>query len=361
MGFIVDTFQLGLFAGIVKDSARDASTAQHFAEQNLQIGEQPGLLAQFVGSHEQAKGEIVGALANVATALDAGGAALDRAVRMYTSTDRQTAERLDSTYPDPGGPPQLPPLPGIGTPNDPIAIMHGTFPATRLTPPKEPEEFQNPIKIVNDLGNMISPGYWTEQVLDATIHVNPVDELSQWMVGDWEQFAKAADTLNSLSWFCTDLSQDISANANAVLTHWRGAAADQAFQYFTSFATTIKGYADGLAALRDKYIEAAKGVWEFAESVKDIIQQIFDNVFWAAVAAAAGTVLSETVIGPAVLWSLAALQCAAIVRDWESITKLLMQIQNTVRMIHGGILTLVGDRGMFSSHPLPAAYHHPGA
>jgi hypothetical protein len=230
-----------------------------------------------------------------------------------------------------------------------------------LTPPKEPEEFQNPIKIVNDLGNMISPGYWTQQVLDATIHVNPVDELAQWTVGDWEQFAKAADALNSLSWFCADLSEDISANANAALTHWTGAAADEAFQYFTSFATTIKGYADGLAALRDKYLEAAKGVWEFAESVKDIIQQIFDNVFWAAVEAAAGAALSETVIGPAVLWSLAALQCAAIVKDWESITRLLMQIQNTVRMIHGGILTLVGDRGMFSSHPPPAAYHHPGA
>lgn len=342
MGFTVDTFQFGLFAGIVKDTARDASDAQSFSEQHLQIGEQPGLLAEFAGSHEQVKGEIVSALTNVAIVSDDSGAALDRAVQMYTSIDDETADELDSTYPDPGGPPELPPLPGIGPLNDSVAIMHAAFPATRLTPPKQPEEFQNPIQIVNDLGNMISPGYWAQQVLDATIQVNPVEEAAQWIAGDWEKFAKAADALNSLSWFCAGLSQDISANANAVLTHWTGAAADEAFQHFTSFATAVKGYADGLAALRDKYLEAAKGVWEFAESVKDLIQQIFDNIFWAAVEAAAGAVLSETVIGPVALWSLAGLECAAIVKDWESITRLLMRIQHAVRFIHGGILTLIG-------------------
>lgn len=361
MGFTVDTFQLGLFAGIVQDSARDASAAQRFAEQNLHIGAQPGLLAHFAGSHEQVKAEIISALTNVAVVLDAGGAALDRAAQMYTTTDRHTAEHLDNTYPDPGGPAQLPPLPGIGNTNQPIAVMHAAVPATRLAPPKEPEEFRNPVQIVNDLGNMISLGYWTQKVLDATIHINPVDEFSQWMVGDWEQFAKAADTLNSLSWFCADLSQDISANTNAVLTHWTGAAADQTFQYFTSFATTVRTYADGLAALRDKYLEAAQGVWEFAESVKDIIQQIFDYIFWAAIESGAGIVLSETAIAPSLLWSLAALQCSAIVKDWQSITNLLMQTQNAIRIVSGVILTLVGDQGMFKQHPLPAAYHHPGA
>ncbi|KAA9163638.1 hypothetical protein FPZ12_009035 [Amycolatopsis acidicola] len=115
----------------------------------------------------------------------------------------------------------------------------------------------------------------------------------------------------------------------------RGSAADQAFQYFSSVATIVRGYADGLASLRDKYLEAAKGAWEFAEAANDLVQQIFDQVFWAALEAGAGAALSETVIAPAVLWSLAALQCSAIVRDWDSITKLLMQIQNAVRAVHG--------------------------
>lgn len=107
------------------------------------------------------------------------------------------------------------------------------------------------------------------------------------MAGDWEQFAKASDALNSLSFFCADLAQDLQANITALLTSWTEMPADEAYQYFDGLSETTKGYASGLAALRDKYREAAQGVGEFSETINDVIQDIFDSIFWGAVELAA--------------------------------------------------------------------------
>ncbi|MER6762779.1 MULTISPECIES: hypothetical protein [Amycolatopsis] len=328
--------------------------------QNLRIGEHPGLIAGLLGSHEQAKTEILTALRNLEKVCEASGAELDRAWQMYDRTDHGSAGRLDQTYPDPGGPPPMPSLPGLPAGQGPEAVQQTAFPATRLAEPKA-DGFTNPVQILNDLGNLISPGYWIQKALEGTIGVNPVQEFSNWVAGDWEQFAKASDALNSLSFFCSDLGQDLKANIDALLTSWTGHAANEAFHYFTGLGDVVNGYSGGLAALRDKYREAAQGVWEFSESVNDLIQSIFDNAFWAAIEVAAGAVLSETVVGAAAFWALAALECKSIVDAWEQISNLLMNIENTVRITHSGILDVVGSSGALQAHPLPAGYDHPGA
>jgi hypothetical protein len=361
MSFKVDTFQLGMYAGIVKNHQQDSVAAGQFAEKNLQIGAQPGLIAELLGSHEQAKRDILAALHSLEAVCGASGAELDRTRQMYDKVDKEAAQQLDQTYPDPGGPTQLPELPGMPSASEPAAVIQTTFPAGRLNEPKKPDGFNNPIQIINDLGNMISPGYWAQKFLEATIRVNPVQELSNWVAGDWEQFAKAADALNSLSWFCSDVGHDLMLNISALSTQWTGNASNEAFQYFNTLGNLVKGHGEALASLRDKYTEAAKGVWEFSESINDIIQSIFDSIFWGTVEAIAGGILAETGIGPAVLWSLAALECKSIVDGWKQATNLLMNIQNAIRMIHGGILDIVGTNGAFQTHPLPAGYDHPGA
>jgi hypothetical protein len=119
---------------------------------------------------------------------------------MYDSTDRGSAEQLDSTYPNPGDPPKLPPLPGGIDQGSTISVVwQARFPAGRLTEPGKPEDFQNPIQILNDLTNLLSPGWWIAQILKETIGVNPVEELAKVITGDWEAIAKCASTFNSLS------------------------------------------------------------------------------------------------------------------------------------------------------------------
>ena len=102
-------------------------------------------------------------------------------------------------------------------------------------------------------------------------------------------------------------------------------------------------------------------MWEFSETINDVIQDIFDSIFWGVIELVAGGVLSETVVGPAVLWSLAALECKNVVDGWKQMTNLLMNVQNTIRLIHGGVLDIIGSDGSFEAHPLPAGYDHPGA
>src|SRR5262249_18070783 len=187
----------------------------------------------------QAKHDIVAALQNLESVCTASGENLDHAGQMYDKVDKDTADRLDRTYPDPGGPAKLPELPGMPSPSERQAVMQTAFPTGRLTEPKKPDGFHNPIQIINDLGNMISPGFWALKFLEATMQVNPVQEFSNWIAGDWEQFGKAADALNSLSWFCSDVSQDLLINMSALSTQWTGNASNEAFQYFNTLGKLI--------------------------------------------------------------------------------------------------------------------------
>ena len=93
MGFTVDTFQIGLYGGLVRNHYEDVKAAEGFAQANLQIGSQPGLIAELVGSHEQAKGEIVKALTALASVCEASSAELDRTWQMYDHVDRGSADR----------------------------------------------------------------------------------------------------------------------------------------------------------------------------------------------------------------------------------------------------------------------------
>jgi hypothetical protein len=364
MGFAVNTFQLNSYAGLVRNHHEDAVPAAGYAERNLTAGPSAGegVINLLTSSHEQVRSDVVAAMRRLAEVLGSCASALDASVKMYDSTDRGSAEQLDSTYPNPGDPPKLPPLPGgIDQGGTMSVVWQARFPAGRLAEPGKPEDFQNPIQILNDLTNLLSPGWWIAQILKETIGVNPVEELAKVVTGDWEAIAKCASTFNSLSFFCEDVAYDLRINLGALLETWHGNAANGAFQYFGALGTTIDGHQQALGGLRDRYLEAAKGVWEMAETAGDLIQGIFDWAFWAAVEVAAGGVLVETGVGPAVLWSLAALQCAAIVRDWKAVTDLIMKAQNLVRGIHGEILNLIGSNGAFKAHPVPSdGYHNPG-
>src|SRR4051794_22691395 len=137
MAFTVDTFQVGLYGGIVRNHHDDAKTAEGFAQANLQVGAQPGLIAELVGSHEQAKGEIVKALTALTSVCEASSAELDRTRQMYDRVDAGSAERLDQTYPDPGSPPQMPSVPGLPADTSTQAVRQLAFPAERLKPPQQ--------------------------------------------------------------------------------------------------------------------------------------------------------------------------------------------------------------------------------
>ncbi|WP_026423808.1 hypothetical protein [Actinokineospora inagensis] len=362
MSFTVDPVQIGLYAGIIGNHHADAVAAAEFAERNLHIGAQPGLLRRLTGVHDHVRAEIVAVLGELADVCAGSRSELDRTWREYDRVDHAEAEHLDQTYPDPGPPPTVPALPGIPTGTEPLGVRQYRVPTGRLGTPEPPAEFPNPFDVVNDLGDLVSVTNWAQEILDATIHVDPVAEITRWFAGDWEQFARTAAALNSLSWFCADLASDQRVNIAELTDHWwRGHAANSAFGYFTALADHIDTYATDLAALRDRYTDTAHGAYETAEALRNILQNIADSVFWAALSAAAGTLLTETVVGPAALWSLAALECRTIVASWQEATRLLTLLETTAQSLHGALLQFTNSPRPLPSHPFPPAYDHPGA
>ena len=141
MSFAVNTFQLNSYAGLVRNHHEDAVPAAGYAERNLTAGPSAGegVINLLTSSHEQVRSDVVAAMRRLAEVLGSCAGALDASVKMYDSTDRGSAEQLDSTYPNPGDPPKLPPLPGgIDQGGTMSVVWQARFPSGRLTEPGKP-------------------------------------------------------------------------------------------------------------------------------------------------------------------------------------------------------------------------------
>lgn len=355
MGFNVQPDELDDFGQVLDQQAQHAVSGTRYARETLNLSRTDrGLLALLIGAHDEVQSEVTRSLDQLATACDQAGAEIREVAALYRNSDQENAERLDASYPG-----VRRPLPRSTTQASPIAETRS--PSQALQAPEAPEEFQNPIEPVITITNLLSVGYWAQQVLEVTIQCNPVTEVSELVGGDWESYAQCASAFRSLGEFVGSVAGNIEPNNDRLGVTWSGNAADNAYAYFYNLASSIADHGDGYRELHDKYMEAAKGVWEFSLFVAGEIQGLFDKVFWIAAEAAAGAALAETGVGPVLMWSIAAFQCKQVVDDWARISKEILNIQRLVRTVHGNILTAIGASGSFQQHPLPSGgYRHPG-
>ncbi len=229
-----------------------------------------------------------------------------------------------------------------------------------LTPPGKPEEFVDPMKLLNDVSDFASPSYWLNEVLKATINVNPLEEVSKWVAGDWEGFAHCADAFEALGRFMGAVAANLDAGSNIASFSWRGNAADAADVYFKALSEAVGHQRETLHELHEQYMSAAKGVWEFAKMANDVLKEILDIAIVAGIEIAVGAILSETMAGTAICWALAGERCVKIVIEWNRLVKEFNHLQDFVYLVHGNLLKVVSDASSFKRFPLPAqGYQHP--
>ncbi|MFI9764889.1 hypothetical protein ACIHFB_43990 [Streptomyces sp. NPDC051963] len=222
-----------------------------------------------------------------------------------------------------------------------MAFTDVAEPTSRLKAPGAPEEFSNPLDLLNQASDLISPTYWVNEILTAATGFNPMDKAKEYFAGDWEAYAKCGEVWENLGKLCDDISENLKAGNRELDATWDGNAADAAFNYFKAMADRCDELQSDLSALSTQYGIVSRGVWSTAEAVGAILGQIGDAAATAAIAAAAGTLVSWTGWGAAVGYGLAGFEILRIIDLWVDATK---TINNAQLIVNGamGVTESVG-------------------
>jgi uncharacterized protein YukE len=350
VGFRVQPEYVSKYAEVIRAQGGHAGRARDYADKNMAMSwPDQGLLNYWWGPHDLLQKAAAKHMDDLSRVCDASQRQLAEAATYYTKTDQATADKFDQT------------LPGVevqdqGPPTNPAMadVYERNAPEGRLTEPRTPDGFTNPLEPINAISNLLSPGWWISEVLEQTIGVNPKDAVAQVVLGDWEAFAKCSNTLNCLAYFNADVRDDVRWNIDALMGNWQGHASQAAQTYFMGLAKALDDHRKAFEGLRDAYYNQAKGAWEFSEAAGDIVQGIFDTIFWMGIEALGGALLSETGVAEVAVWSVAALEAKSIVDDWNQVKGMIDKVQHAAMSAAGYVNEIVSVPGGFGSVRFPA-------
>jgi hypothetical protein len=233
-------------------------------------------------------------------------------------------------------------------------------PRDGLQPLPPPEEFVDPLQLFNAIGDLLSPTVWVSEVLDLVFGFNPLERATQEFAGDWEAYVNSSNMWHGLAEAADAMARNLESGLHALDASWDGKASDSAGAHFRQLISALRKQEGVLVEAHDEFLRAGRGVWQAAKAVADLIKMIGDLALLAAVEVAAGTVLAETVIGPAILYSLAALEIVEMVRLWQTATNLISNLQVLVNASAGFVQQLLSDLGDVEQVPIPGApFMHP--
>lgn len=364
MSFQVNPDTVANYAGLVERNGLNLSLVNVHLAQNVKLGSTTGWwLRTLVTAHDETVSRMLDSLYKGFHAMGDSSGELKRTADYYRSTDRGAAAKLDSTYPASLRPTVEPPPAGTGQQGPGLANAgtDAADPLQFLKAPGQPEEFTDPMKFFNVVSDLVSPSWWINQVLNDTIGCNPLKFATDHIAGDWEGFARSAFVWDDLSKASGAIAENVKSGLSWVAADWQGQAADAAVHYFDYMHKALDSHREVLHRLHEKYLEIARGVWNCARMVADVLKGILDNLIIAGVAVLAAWFLSWTGVGAGISMAVAALECANILRLWNKMTSL---ISNTQKGIEGfvGFLQSQEAHVLKEIQPLPMPttdYQHP--
>ncbi|WP_130346909.1 WXG100 family type VII secretion target [Herbihabitans rhizosphaerae] len=348
------------FGKLITTASTSVKVIQQYFDHFMQFEGSGGWLQAVRGNHTVVVTAVSQTLGRAGQALEMSAIELRGAAEFYRRTDAQAAGRLDRTYP-PGSMDGRPPLDRI--PAGPVNLDSiGTIDNMRRhlpAPPPKPEEFTDPLKYFNIVDDFMSPTWWMNQVLNDTVRVNPLEETTKWIAGEWESYARCAMTWKYTSQAIQEVHDKIKFGMSYVGSLWHGNAADAALQYFDYILKALRSLRTVTNSIHEKYMEIARGVWQAAKSLADVLKGLLDNLVVAGIALIASRFLIWTGVGTAISWGVAALQCVRIVDLWQDATRILTTTQKAIHGVMGFVQSMEPE---IQSRPIPMPatdYNHP--
>ncbi|MFG2167880.1 WXG100 family type VII secretion target [Micromonospora chersina] len=266
---------------------------------------------------------INGTLNRLACLLENSAPELRAAAGYYRTTDLANAERLDRT---------LPPavdrcitaleLELANNPCAPANFVDVRDVRGHLDTPGDPDEPANPLGWMD----YISPANWLNEVFNHVFGFDPIGRIQSQVSGDWEALATTAPVVDNIGGALHDLAYNIQSGTTTLRPLWHGVAGDGAFRYFTTTANATADLHTPMSAISKAYREMADAVWSAGEALGGVVKSLIDAAIIAGIAAAAGTVTSETGVGALVGYGVAAAEVANMFRLWGGATKLCIRV-----------------------------------
>ncbi len=235
-------------------------------------------------------------------------------------------------------------------------------PAAALTAPAATPPIPDLVNNILGGKQYISPSYWLGWAMEKVCGVNPFDWLAEQFAGDWNAAAEAGEAIKKLAEFNDRYAATITQAANGLIPgHWEGNAADQAKNYFTGLATTLRDQIDALNGVAGQFHSLAAGMQEMAQALQSLFQDLLDWLIAIGISAAAAAASSWTIVGGIAGGAATAASIFEAVKVWFMILDAHDTAWAAVQAFVGLCAGYLGGLHGMDKHALPAAaYNHPG-
>lgn len=221
---------------------------------------------------------------DIASKLSMSGVALAGSAGVYATTDEAVSARIDKLMPGVGAPVKLAEEVDGGSADDPTEPLDET--------PESEAPIPDPVHWIMDTAGWLSI---TSDVLKiaSLFHIDPMASLTKALAGDYTKVAQAGNAAKALAEFEQNSAQAIMDGLDKMSHGWTGNAADQAANYFTTFANALDAHADELEQVSNKYALIVQALSEVSTLLSSLLSIVIDKLFILAVNLAAASCLQE--------------------------------------------------------------------
>jgi hypothetical protein len=211
-------------------------------------------------------------------------------------------------------------------------------PQALLVPPRGINGYPDTLlDSIDDVMSLLSPSAWVLELVYGTLRVDPFQEISSYLTGDWKSFARCVDLWRTLAEAHRAMSMNLRRGTDLLDATWDGVAADTAVAYFQDLTSYLDSMERTLRKCSEQYEHLAFLTWNTTRGVAVLLQSLIDSAIIAAAALAAGGATAGTVVGPAAGTAVAGLEVATMLRLWYAIANLLSVLETAVLGFGGAI------------------------
>ena len=195
-------------------------------------------------------------------------------------------------------------------------------PADHLVSPVSSEPIPAALELALNLPDLTSASFLISEFLGLIDSPGPAD-LADWIAGDWERVALAADACRNLGSFSSTAAAGVREETGAVGEAWSGHAASAASGYFSELADKLDSNALSFSQIAGQLDQTAIGVHQAALAIGKLIDLIIDLGVAFLIEAAVAAASAATGVGAVATGVLSAGLVALIIKGYDAVSDVL--------------------------------------
>ena len=311
--FSVNLNELAMFGTKLADlsgggtTARGVNRAYNYCDDWLTpAGERAGLFWTFAATADQVKESILNRLIHLRGLLESSSTEVNALCRYYDANEDGIVDSFEVVAARTADGNYTAWKPTAEYVPDRIVPNYGVQPEIVLVYPTNTEPIPDLVQYIFADHGLLGKGniypiihkaiqlVWVDWCGNPT---NPLDELLQGIVGDWDKVALSSEALFHLAEYHHELALHIETAVTSVRSSWFGNSSDAANAYFDTLCVALDEMAVALRSVSSDYNQVALGMWMEAQGIAGLIPSIIFTAQLIAATAAVGAATSATVIG----------------------------------------------------------------